>query len=336
MKVLLVLLTFLVFSFNAHSQATGNELPATFDDVAWLEEGARKLSEKSLDLAPVTSCRKLSTMFARDGLTDLQKKREWKKYNNKLIPLTGVVVDVDEIPLSDDYLAIFKCVNSDSLFHDFSLRIPGHKEEYAYSLNNGDKHTVALRLRDYGKVSGIDGDMDYFTIDKRGADSEKCKPTLSEVSRKYSQVIYKCNDQGAMFRRILFGTPDNSFGYYEGLIRSDSHEVGALLIDRIREETLFTRKSGEDKSASFHFKSGGNCTVEFAGKKAFENRVREEGVEDIALSYIPKEKSIDRNFEVYQKILRKGLLEDRRLSCSTDQLARLVLYYGLVMPYIEM
>jgi len=169
-----------------------NNIAATsFASYEWAEEALNKVIRTDHSWAPVTSCKKLNNMFAADGLTNLQKEREWKKYDNRIIPLTGIVVDVSELPLDKGYHAVFKCVSSNSFVSDFTVRIPKHQAQYAYDLNVGEKRNVALQLRSYGKLTGIYGEMPSLKFTRTSADI--CKPTLKDASRKDELLRYECD-----------------------------------------------------------------------------------------------------------------------------------------------
>lgn len=331
MRSLLVFFIFVTFSCSANAQATENKLPPPFEGMAWLEDGARKLAAQDLELAPVTSCQKLNAMFARDDLTDLQKKREWKKYNNKLIPLTGVVVDVDDIPLSHDYLATFKCVNSESFAYDFSVRIPAHMEEYAYSLNNGERHTVAVRLRDYGGLSGIETDMDYFSVDARSEQFGGCKPTLSRISRKYSHIEYRCNDNDFTLQRFIFGDSESHFKHFEAVL---SDEFVVIIIDKIPGEAIYAYINEESNLLKHYFSSGGLCSIVF--DKEIVEETGEKILKPIGEKYITEKRSAKANIEAYKKALANNFSLDRTVtSCREDQAIRASFFWELISPYTD-
>lgn len=266
----LIMLFFTVLSLASINVHASEDVADYFKKYRWIEDGVGLLKERNLELAPVTSCRKLNAMFAEDDLTAIQKKREWEAYDDKLIPLTGIVQEVAEIPLTDDFLAIFKCVGSNSYVSDFTVRIPAHKSDLAFKMNVGQKRTVDVRLKGYSSRSGIETEMDYGSL-ARG--SNRCMPTLGLIKRSNGEIMYGCEDNEYMVRKIDIDMGD---GTLEPLYVVDLRETG----DSDKNLVLYTSfpfVGGEafyvhlnsQRDAIIHTPSAGSCVAD--GSKDLES-----------------------------------------------------------------
>ncbi|MDK9558053.1 hypothetical protein QQF73_10505 [Marinobacter sp. M216] len=259
----LIMLFFAILSLASTNVHATEAVADYFQKYRWIENGVDFLKSRSLELAPVTSCKKLNAMFAEDDLTAIQKKREWEAYDDKLIPLTGVVQEVAEIPLSDDFLAIFKCSGSKSFVSDFTVRIPAHKSDLAYEMNVGEKRRVYVRLKDYSSRSGIETEMDYGSF-AGGLDG--CKPTLARIARSNGEIVYGCNDNDYLVRKI---DVDMGEGTLERFYLVDLRETGDtdknLVIYAsgpvLKGESLYLHVNSQ-KEVIGHVSSAGSCVFE--------------------------------------------------------------------------
>lgn len=220
-KMALAALVLLAGSQIAYSD---DQLPLEFSEHAWLVNGIRSVASKEVELAPVTTCYDLNEKFAGDSSTSIQKKKEWRNYEDKYIPLTGILEEVKEIPLSQDYLAYFKCTNSASLFVDFTMRVPGELEDYAFSLSPGERHNVVVRLDRYGETMGVSTELDVINIDL-GHDAT-CSAKLSSLSREDKSYRYSCEDPSVHFDRFF---NKNGSPYFEGRLTREDGNIGIIL-----------------------------------------------------------------------------------------------------------
>ncbi|PRY72057.1 hypothetical protein [Halomonas ventosae] len=171
--------------------ASSNEaLPESFSEYSWLLDGAREVISRETEFAPTTTCFNLNREFTGENTSSIQKERAWKEYNGKLIPLTGVVEEVKKIPLTDDYLAYFKCTNSESFLVDFTVRIPNEMKEYAFELTPGDRENVYVRLTDYGEMVGVSTELDTFSLER--GNWKTCFAYLKTMSRSPNKYEYSC------------------------------------------------------------------------------------------------------------------------------------------------
>ncbi|MGQ7249301.1 hypothetical protein ACUN9Y_18465 [Halomonas sp. V046] len=186
----------LLLSSTAYSD---DQLPEDFSKYEWLLDGAREVIRRETDFAPVTSCIDLNRKFAGEATSSIQKERAWEDYEGKLIPLTGIVEEVKRIPLTHDYLAFFKCPNSESFMVDFTVEIPQEMEEYAFELTPGEREDIYVRLTDYGDMMGVSTEIDAFELET--SNGESCFSYLSTMSRSPDEYKYSCyeNEENTRF-----------------------------------------------------------------------------------------------------------------------------------------
>jgi len=280
----LALVFFAVSFFASMSVHASEKLPDYFKKYQWLEDGVSFMQAKNLELAPTTSCKKLNAMFAEDELTALQKKREWKAYDDRLIPLTGVVQEVDSIPLTDDFLAIFKCVGSHSFVSDFTVRIPAHKEEAAYRMSVGQKFKVYVRLKGYSSRSGIETEMDYGVLP---VGDDRCLPTLLKIKRSNGEIMYMCEDPLFIIRKLDF---DMDEGKTKPVYMVDFRETddatqnvaSFVKLPFLGGESIFSYMRSKLSDSAIHLPSFGDCVLGKTQnlKKDIETAMSELSAED--------------------------------------------------------
>lgn len=326
-KAIIVIFLCLVVPQIANGESRKG-LPIPFNNFSWLDESVSDFMAKDFDLAPPTTCRKMNSMFAGSDLTDLQKKREWKKYKGKMMPLTGKVFEVDNIPLSYDYIAAFKCLNSDSLASDFTVRIPSHKSDYAYSLNNSEQHTIGLLLYDYSGLSGIKTKLDSMNIPENKYID--CKPTLSSVKRNPTEVKFSCDEEKFYLRHISLGNSDKPFNAYEGFIRFPERELGVIKIKELNSSTIYLSQKKDNSSFSFYDSAGENCSATI--NLTEENRGR---YEEIIKTHMPDNVEAMTFSESYSAFVKNYLAGKTNISCTNEQLVRALSFMALGNQYIK-
>lgn len=337
----LIMLFFMVLSLASMNVHASEGVADYFKKYQWIEDGVALLKERSLELAPVTSCKKLNAMFAEDDLTAIQKKREWEAYDNKLIPLTGIVQEVADIPLTDDFLAIFKCVGSKSFVSDFTVRIPAHKSDLAYKMNVGQKRTIDVRLKDYSARSGIETEMDYGSLSRGG---DQCMPTLRLIKRSNGEIMYACEGNDYMVRKIDMDMGD---GTLEPFYIVDLRETG----DSDKNLVLYTSFpvfGGEafylhvnsQREAITHTPSAGNCVFEKSNDSESlyavlndEDKKRVASFKDASLKEM-KDLTNREAIMKYLQIKKDFTASNSDYPCEVRQMVLWEAYSSLVMKHV--
>lgn len=237
------------FAETANGQNPSKKAIDIQTDYEWIDEALDGLIYPGQEFAPKTSCKKLSSMFSGDGLTDLQKKKEWREYENKVIPLKGIVVDVTDLPLGKGYHATFRCVNSESYISDFTVRIPKHESEYAHSLSVGELHNVVVRLRSYGNIIGIYGDMPFIRISRNGSD--KCDLTLRKAFREGNILFYGCSDRKWIAKTRQLQMDDRLVIMAEVQIENNGVEYFGARIQGLEKYSIFLRIKDDGESEKY-------------------------------------------------------------------------------------
>lgn len=230
----------LVLLVNATGASGNDPLPDPFSGDGWLVEGMREVASQDVEFAPMTTCYDLNEKFAGNSTTSIQKKREWGNYKGKYIPLTGTLEEVKEVPLSDDYLAYFKCTNSDSLIVDFTMKIPGELEDYAFSLSPGDKHEVFVKLTRYGEITGVMTEIDVINIDMGNGDS--CPAQFTYLSREDGIYQYTCGEVDVGFHRYL---NKKGHAFFSGWSKQEEDQVGILMPTAGKKDYILSREGGD-------------------------------------------------------------------------------------------
>lgn len=331
-----IVLVSAMFIFGSTNGYASSVTPEFFEKYQWLENLESYFEKINLSLAPVTSCKALNSMFAEDELTGLQKKREWKKYNNKLIPLTAIVVEVDEIPLSDDYLAIFKCAGSRSFVSDFTVRIPAHKEEFAFSLSVGEKRTIAVRLKGYGRL-GIETAMDFTPFP--GA-SEQCLPTLDDIRRSNGQVLYYCEDTSELLVRKIdydMGDGETEPAYIADLKHESGDVTLFLSLPFANGESLYMENFG-DKGGVAYLNTLGDCVIrsneEESGTKRYISQLSDADKSEIKGVLTEKKLSGRETVNNYLEIKAIINSSDEQYSCET-RMGLTLRALGMILSVLE-
>ena len=235
-----------------------DQLPDPFKQYQWLLDGARKVKEMDREFAPVTSCYDLNEKFVGESSTSIQKKREWEKYKGKIMPLTGIVEEVKEIPLVSGYVAFFKCTNSKSLIVDFTMQIPKEMEEYAFELTPGDKRKVHVRLTDYGEIMGVDTEMDTFKTALNNG--ENCHAYLDWMDRKTGAYEYKCYNLDVR-TGIGRGHAKNEIAHYIGGIETDKEKLGFSINEENTDIYILYATNKKTEQETIYLSGNESCTL---------------------------------------------------------------------------
>jgi hypothetical protein len=237
---------------NATLASGADQLPEFLSEHMWLVEGLRTVASKEVEFAPLTTCYDLNEKFSGQTTTSIQKEREWENYRGKYIPLAGILEEVQGIPLSNDYLAHFKCSNSNSLFVDFTMRIPHELEEYAYSLTPGKKYDVYVKLVNYSEMLGVAATIDIINIDI--GNGESCPAKFSDLNRNDGNYQYACENPLVEFDRRLtsYGHP-----YFGSATEQGETKFGVLYPSLGKEDFLLI-----SKDRSLHYGGhGDDCYI---------------------------------------------------------------------------
>lgn len=114
-----------------------------------LENEKRSAAEQFENQRLRESCRTVVAKFTGDRRTSVQKKAEWKKYDNRPFRWSMEVVEVQE-KLLGGYRVGAKCPGSSAFTFDVVVDLPRNAEDLALSLNAGRRHTFTGHLRGYG------------------------------------------------------------------------------------------------------------------------------------------------------------------------------------------
>jgi hypothetical protein len=321
--------TLIITSANAQGSST---TPEYFAQYEWMAKSVGALKEMNLEVAPEKRCRELSSIFSGDKFTDLQKKREWGKYENKLISLIGVVQGVEEIPLSEDYIATFKCINSTSDVYDFTVRIPSHEENFAYSLNMGDTVNTAVRIKGYSenRTHGIDTVMDY--IGKTEVNGH-CAPTLKKMDWSNGPIMYVCMKSKFLVQRLNFEISEKKSVPIYSAHLEDAESIIVFMsfpFDNNEELYVITKKVDDERSQKINFKSVGNCVHERQG-----NEISYANLKKSHIQMLENLKSLELSGgDALEKFLEmKALIEssDEYYSCETQQSLKFEIFNSLIL-----
>lgn len=303
--------------FSSNTAISNEELPEPFSEYGWLLEGAREVIRKNTDFAPVTTCFDLNRMFTGETTSSIQKERAWLDYEGKLIPLTGTVEEVKRIPITNDYVAFFKCTNSESFMVDFTVEIPKEMEEYAFDLTPGERRDMHVRLTDYGEMMGVSTKLDSFELERESG--EACFAYLHSMNRSTGGYDYACYGTE---RQVTFESSPSDDGstIVSGMIKQDD---GSIMFTTIPENTdiyyAFERKDNE--VVLRHSGNEGSCVISSEVEKrkskwykenlnAMEEEVGNvEELENINHWYVNLQQSI-------------GKLDKEEYSCEDKQLLR--------------
>jgi hypothetical protein len=246
----------LLLSSVTHSS---EQLPENFSEYEWLVNGAREVINKGVEFAPVTSCFDLNRNFAGQTTSSIQKERAWEGYEGKVIPLTGIVEEVKSIPFSGDYLAFFKCTNSESFIVDFQVTIPGEMEDYAFELTPGDRRKVYVRLDDYSEMMGVSTSIDAFEIEM--GNGESCFGYLNNIDRSTGNYRYDCyNAEKVSSFHVIKN--NNEISYINaGIHLDEENDIGIYMIPEDSELYVMNLTSNEKRSLIFSEEENEECQI---------------------------------------------------------------------------
>jgi hypothetical protein len=329
----LIFLFFAMLSLASINVHASEGVADYFKKYRWIEDGVGFLKERNLELAPVTSCKKLNAMFAEDDLTAIQKKREWEAYDDKLIPLTGIVQEVAEIPLTDDFLAIFKCVGSKSYVSDFTVRIPAHKSDLAYKMNVGQKRSVDVRLKDYNSRSGIETEMDYGSL---GRGSDRCMPTLASIKRSNGGIVYACEGNDYIVQKIDIDMGDGTLEPFYMIHLRETGDSGKNLVlyasfSVLGGETFYLHMNSQRESI-VHIPSAGSCVFDGSSDpKALYALLSEDDKKKVAIVEGMKELTSREAIMKYLQFKKDFAVSDSDYTCDVRQMVLSRAYVSLIL-----
>ncbi|SDO37074.1 hypothetical protein [Vreelandella arcis] len=309
----------LLFSSVTHSS---EQLPENFSEYEWLVDGAREVINKEVEFAPVTSCFDLNRNFAGQTTSSIQKERAWEDYEGKVIPLTGIVEEVRSIPMSDDYLAFFKCTNSESFIVDFQVTIPGEMEDYAFDLTPGDRKEVFVRLDDYGEMMGVSTSIDSFNIDK--GNGENCFAYLNHIDRATGNYGYECYNAEQMSGFTVLNSENGASQIY-GTIRL-GEENSASIIAQHESQDFYTMILDDRLKPSIYFSANEEqCQLQNITSEEKQEWIREniKGMKDRLIS-VEDEENINEWYIKKQELISS--LNNEDYTCEQKQALRLAIF----------